>query len=140
MTSQNRKWTNPISKVLIVILIVIVCLAILQWFIIKELFSFGTTMVKDSLIKQAPEDVERAYIHQTFERVKNAGQQLPLSFLTGKISLRKIKEAGRYAMEANADEFWDAEEINTLLRMMNASVGFKRATEERDVDATHTPL
>ncbi len=129
MTNQSPKWTNYISKALIIILIFMVCLAILQWFIIKELFSFGAEMVKDSLTKQAPEGVDRAYIHQTFQRVKIAGQQLPFSFITGRISLRKIREVGEYAIAANADESWDAEEINTLLRMMNASVGFKGATE-----------
>lgn len=126
MSGKNRKWTRHISKGLVVLLIFMVCLAVLQWFIIKELFGFGADMVKDALMKQAPEGVDLYYIEGTFERVKTAGQQLPFSFLTGKISLRKIRSVGNYAIEANADEFWDAEEINTLLRMMNASVGFKR--------------
>lgn len=125
MSDQNRRWKHHISKGLTVLLIFMVCLAVLQWFIIKELFGFGADMVKDALIKQAPEGVDLYYIEGTFERVKTAGQQLPFSFLTGKINLRKIKAVGNYAIEANADEFWDAEEINTLLRMMNASVGFK---------------
>ena len=129
MSNQNRKWTRHISKGLTVLLIFMVCLAVLQWFIIKELFGFGADMVKDALIKQAPEGVDLYYIEGTFDRVKTAGQQLPFSFLTGKINLRKIKAVGNYAIEANADEFWDAEEINTLLRMMNASVGFKGGTE-----------
>lgn len=86
-------------------------------------------MVKDVLIRQAPEGVDRYDIEATFDRVKTAGMQLPFSFLTGKISLRKIRAVGRYAMEANEDEVWDADEINTLLRMMNASVGFKGGTE-----------
>jgi len=125
MSDQNGKWTRHISKGLTVLLIFMVCLAVLQWFIIKELFGFGADMVKDALMKQAPEGVDRYYIEGTFERVKTAGQQLPFSFLTGRISLRKIRAVGNYAIEANTDEFWDAEEINTLLRMMNASVGFK---------------
>ena len=53
-------------------------------------------------------------------------QQLPFSFITGKINLRKIKDAGDYALEANDDETWDPEEINTLLRMLNAAVGYKQ--------------
>jgi hypothetical protein len=101
----------------------------LQWFIIKELFGFGTDMMKDALIRQAPEGVDRYDIEATFDRVKSAGMKLPFSFLTGKISLRKIRAVGRYAIEANKDEVWDADEINTLLRMMNASVGFKGGTE-----------
>ena len=129
MTTQNGKWKRHIVKGLTILLILTVCLAVLQWFIIKELFVFGTDMVKDALIRQAPEGVDRYDIEATFDRVKSAGKQLPFSFLTGKISLRKIRAVGRYAIEANKDEVWDADEINTLLRMMNASVGFKGGIE-----------
>ena len=129
MTTENGKWKRHIVKGLTVLLILTVCLAVLQWFIIKELFGFGTDMVKDALIRQAPEGVDRYDIEATFDRVKSAGMQLPFSFLTGKISLRKIRAVGRYAIEANKDEVWDADEINTLLRMMNASVGFKGGIE-----------
>ena len=129
MSVQNGKWRRYIVKGLTVLLIFTVCLAVLQWFIIKELFGFGVDMVEDALIQQAPEGVERYDIEATFDRVKTAGMQLPFSFLTGKISLRKIKAVGRYAIEANNDQVWDADEINTLLRMMNASVGVKGGTE-----------
>ena len=125
MTIQNEGWKRHIVKGLTVLLILTVCLAVLQWFIIKELFGFGTNMAKDALIRQAPEGVDRYDIEATFDRVKTAGMQLPFSFLTGKINLRKIRAVGRYAIEANKDEVWNADEINTLLRMMDASVGFK---------------
>ena len=129
MAAQNGKWRRHTVKGLTILLILTICLAVLQWFIIKELFGFGTDMVKDALIRQAPEGVDRYDIEATFDRVKTAGMQLPFSFLTGKISLRKIRAVGQYAIEANKDEVWDADEINTLLRMMNASVGFKGGAE-----------
>ena len=129
MAAEKRTWKQHIIKGLTVLLILTICLAVLQWFIIKELFSFGADMVKDALIRQAPEGVDRYDIEATFDRVKTAGMQLPFSFLMGKISLRKIRAVGRYAIEANADESWDADEINTLLRMMDASVGVKGGTE-----------
>ena len=129
MNDQTEKKRQRLVKILTVLLILTVCFAILQWFIIKELFSFGADMVKDALIRQAPEGVERVDIEATFERVKSAVMRLPFSFLTGRIDLRKIKAVGSYAIEANSDEVWNAEEINTLLRMMNASVGFKGAAE-----------
>ena len=129
MAVEQAGWKRHIVKVLTLLLILTVCLAVLQWFIIKELFGFGTDMVRDALIRQAPEGVDRYDIEATFGRVKTAGMQLPFSFLTGKISLRKIRAVGRYAIEANKDEVWNADEINTLLRMMNASVGFKGGTE-----------
>lgn len=129
MSDQNTKKGQRLVKILAALLILTVCFAILQWFIIKELFSFGADMVKDALIRQAPEGVKRVDIDATFERVKSAVMRLPLSFITGKIDLRKIKAVGNYAIEANADEVWDTDEINTLLRMMNASVGFKGGSE-----------
>ncbi|MCG9133109.1 hypothetical protein J5I95_15640 [Candidatus Poribacteria bacterium] len=129
MNVPNGKWKRYAVRGLTVLLILTVCLAVLQWFIIKELFGFGADMVKDALIRQAPEGVDRDDIETTFDRVKTAGMQLPFSFLTGKISLRKIQAVGRYAIEANNDQVWDADEINTLLRMMNASVGVKGDTE-----------
>ena len=129
MAAEKGTWRQHKVKVLTVLLILTICLAVLQWFIIKELFGFGADMVKDALIRQAPEGVDRYDIEATFDRVKTAGQQLPFSFLTGKINLRKIRAVGRYAIEANADESWDADEINTLLRMMDASVGVKGGTQ-----------
>ena len=129
MAAEKGTWRQHRVKFLTVLLILTVCLAVLQWFIIKELFGFGADMVKDALIRQAPEGVDRYDIEATFDRVKTAGQQLPFSFLTGKINLRKIRAVGRYAIEANADESWDADEINTLLRMMDASVGVKGGTQ-----------
>ena len=129
MAAEQGTWRRHIVKSLTVLLILAICFAVLQWFIIKELFGFGADMVKDALMRQAPEGVDRYNIEATFDRVKTAGMQLPFSFLTGKISLRKIRAVGRYAIEANADESWDAEEVNTLLRMMDASVGVKGGTE-----------
>ena len=129
MTTQKGDWKRHIVKGLTVLLILTVCFAVLQWFIIKELFGFGTDMVRDALIRQAPKGVDRYDIEAAFERVKTAGMRLPFSFLTGKINLRKIRAVGRYAIEANTDESWDTDEINTLLRMMNASVGFKGGNE-----------
>ena len=129
MAAEKGTWRRHKVKVLTVLLILTICLAVLQWFIIRELFGFGADMVKDALMRQAPEAVDRYSIEATFDRVKTAGMQLPFSFLTGKISLRKIRAVGSYAIEANADESWDADEINTLLRMMDASVGVKGGTD-----------
>jgi cell division protein YceG involved in septum cleavage len=126
MSTETPTWKRHLTKALTILLIFMVCLSILQWFIIKVLFDFGTEMLKDAMVRQAPEGVNRNDIISTFERVKSAAQQLPFSFITGRINLRKIKEAGEFAIEASTDETWDAEEINTLLWMLNASVGYKQ--------------
>lgn len=125
MSAENRNWKRHLTKALTILLIFMVCLAILQWFIITMLFNFGADTLKIAMVRQAPEGVNRNDIVNTIERVKGRAQQLPFSFIVGKINLRKIKAAGEYAIAANADETWNAEEINTLLRMLNASVGYK---------------
>ncbi|MDE0634821.1 MAG: hypothetical protein OXI43_03060 [Candidatus Poribacteria bacterium] len=126
MSTENRNWKRHLTKALTILLIFMVCLSILQWFIITTLFNFGADTLKIAMVKQAPEGVNRNHIIETIERVKSVAQQLPFSFITGKINLRKIKDAGDYALEANDDETWDPEEINTLLRMLNAAVGYKQ--------------
>lgn len=126
MSTENRNWKRHLTKALTILLIFMVCLSILQWFIITTLFNFGADTLKIAMVKQAPEGVNRNHIINTIERVKSAAQLLPFSFITGKINLRKIKDAGDYALEANDDETWDPEEINTLLRMLNAAVGYKQ--------------
>lgn len=129
MSSETPRWKRHLTKALIVVLVIMVCISILQWFVIIALFGFGTEMLKDAMVRQAPAGVDRVYIINTFERVKSRAQQLPFSFIAGKISLRKIKAAGEYAIEANTDESWTAEEIEVLLGFLNASVGYKQETE-----------
>lgn len=126
MSTENRNWKRHLTKALIIILIFLVCFSILQWFIIKALFDFGSEMLKDAMVQQAPEGVDRNDIITTFERVKRSAQQIPFSFITGKIKLRKIKAAAEYAIWASDDGDWTAEEVTTLLRMMDASVGYKQ--------------
>ncbi|RKU17145.1 hypothetical protein C6501_04390 [Candidatus Poribacteria bacterium] len=126
MSTEKRNWKRHLTKALTILLIFMVGLSILQWFIITTLFNFGADTLKIAMVKQAPEGVNRNHIIETIERVKSVAQQLPFSFITRKINLRKIKDAGDYALEANDDETWDPEEINTLLRMLNAAVGYKQ--------------
>lgn len=126
MSKGNRNWKRLLTTALTILLIFMVCLSILQWFIITTLFNFGADTLKISMVRQAPEGVSRNDIINTIERVRTRAQQLPFSFIAGKIDLAKIKEAGEFAIAANDDETWDANEINALLRMLNASVGYKQ--------------
>lgn len=129
MSTDTPKWKRHLTKALIVVLVIMVCISILQWFVIIALFGFGTEMLKDAMVRQAPEGVDRQYIVKTLDRVKKRAQQLPFSFIAGQINLSKLKYAGEYAIEANDDEIWSADEITTLLSFLNASVGYKRETE-----------
>lgn len=113
------------AKVLVVILLIMVVLFFLQWFLITELFSFAADLMKSQLIQQAPDGVDAAAIIATFDRVEQAMLAMPLSYLRGQVRLRKVKIAIDYASKANEDGLWSAEEINTLLKMTDAAVGFK---------------
>ncbi len=113
------------AKVLAIILIIMVVLFFLQWYLITELFSFAAGLMKSQLIQQAPDGVEAVDIIATFNRVEQAMQAMPLSYLRGQVRLRKVKIAIDYASKANEDGLWSAEEINTLLKMTDAAVGFK---------------
>lgn len=120
-----RKRVPFMAKVLAAILLIMVVLFFLQWYLITELFSFAADLMKNQLIQQAPDGVDTAAIIATFNRVEQAMLAMPLSYLRGQVRLRKVKIAIDYASKANEDGLWSAEEINTVLKMTDAAVGFK---------------
>ena len=121
-----QKRLPLISGLLTVALIFLLILFFLQWYLIRELFSFAADVVEDQLIQQAPDGVAASEISMTFDRVEDALMSLPMSYISGKINLRKVKAAADYALKANENEEWTSEEVNTMLKMMNAAVGFKK--------------
>ena len=128
--NQKRdKRLKTVAGILAVALIFMFILFFLQWYLIRELFSFATDIVERQLAQQAPEGVEAVEIEKTSERVKQALLNMPMSYISGKINLKKVKAAGNYALKANEDDQWTSEEVNTLLKMMNAAVGFKREVD-----------
>lgn len=125
LTQETSHKRIPfLAKVLAVILVVMFILFFLQWYLITELFSFAADLMKSQLIQQAPDGVDAAAIRATFRRVEQAMQAMPLSYLRGQVRLRKVKIAIDYASKANEDGMWSAEEINTLLKMTDAAVGY----------------
>ena len=121
-----QKRLPLISGLLTVALIFLLILFFLQWYLIRELFSFAADVVEDQLIQQVPDGVAASEISMTFDRVEDALMSLPMSYISGKINLRKVKAAADYALKSNEDEEWTSEEVNTMLKMMNAAVGFKK--------------
>ena len=97
----------------------------LQWYLITELFKFAAGLMKTQLIQQAPDGVDAEAIKATFNRVEQAMRAMPLSYLRGQVRLRKVRIAIDYALKATEDGLWSAEEINTLLKMTDAAVGFR---------------
>lgn len=119
-----RKRIPLMAKVLAVILVIMLILFFLQWYLITELFTFAADLMKSQLIQQAPDGVDAEAIRATFNRVEQTMRAMPLSYLRGQVRLRKVKIAIDYASKANEDGLWSAEEINTLLKMTDAAVGF----------------
>ena len=125
LQGKSRKRIPLMTKVLAVLLVVLLIFFFLQWYLITELFSFAADLMKSQLIQQAPDGVDAEAIKATFNRVEQAMQAMPLSYLRGQVRLTKIRIAIDYASKANEDGLWSAEEINTLLKMTDAAVGYK---------------
>ena len=125
LQGTSRRRISPITKVLAVLLVFMLIFFFLQWYLITELFSVAADLMKTQLIQQAPDGVDAEAIRATFDRVEQAMQAMPLSYLRGQVRLRKVQIAINYASKANEDGVWSAEEINTLLKMTDAAVGFK---------------
>ena len=125
LQGTSRRRISPITKVLAVLLVFMLIFFFLQWYLITELFSVAADLMKTQLIQQAPDGVDTEAIRATFDRVEQAMRAMPLSYLRGQVRLRKVQIAIEYASKANEDGVWSAEEINTLLKMTDAAVGFK---------------
>lgn len=124
--TNKRTGSKILAGLLVIALIIMIVSFALQWYVIRELFSFSADMVERQLVQQAPEGVDDLEIRKTFERVRKALLHMPVSYLRGDINLKKVKGAAYYALKANEDKEWTSEEVNTMLKMMNAAVGFKR--------------
>ncbi len=125
LQAPPRKRIPFVTKLLVLLLIVMLVFFFLQWYLITELFDFAAGLMKTQLIQQAPDGVDAEAIRATFNRVEQTMRTMPLSYLRGQVRLRKVKIAIDYASKANEDGVWSAEEINTLLKMTDAAVGFK---------------
>ena len=126
LRSGIQKRLPLIAILLTVALIIMFVLLLWQWFILQAVFNIVGDVVVEHLIQQAPDDVENAEIRKTFRRVRRAMLGMPITLILGKINLRKVKAAADYALKANENEVWTSDEVETLLAMMNAAVGFKK--------------
>ena len=125
LQGASHKRIPLISKVLAILLVLMLIFFLLQWYLITELFTFAADLMKSQLIQQAPDGVDTEAIKATFNRVEQTMRAMPLSYLRGQVRLRKVRIAIDYASKANEDGLWSAEEINTLLKMTDAAVGYR---------------
>lgn len=125
LQETSRKKIPLITKVLATLLVLMLIFVFLQWYVITKLFDLAAGLMRGQLIEQAPDGVDAEAIRATFNRVEQAMRAMPLSYLRGQVRLRKVRIAIDYALKATEDGLWSAEEINTLLKMTDAAVGFK---------------
>ena len=102
MRLLRRALGNPfISGLLAVVLVFILILFFLQWFLIGELLGLTIDLVEKELLQQAPDGVEASEITRTSERVRQSLLNMPKSYITGKLNLKKVKAAAEFARKAN---------------------------------------
>jgi len=113
---RKMKGMYVITSILFIALVIMSILFYIQWHSTKKLVAFLVDLIEAELIREAPEEVDRQEIKNTFERIRKA---VP-SF--GKVDLKKAIAAANYAQKARSDEQWTAKEVNTLLHLINASL------------------
>ena len=121
-----REHLTLITGILMIALILMFLLFVIQWYLIQQILGYAIELIEGELIQQVPLGVETSEIQQTFLNVQYAVQGIPWSVISGKISLSKAKTAANYARKSNSDGIWTSQEVNTLLKMTNATVGVKR--------------
>ena len=121
-----REHLSLVACILAIGLVLMFFLFIVQWYLIQQTLGYAIELIEAELIQQAPSGVEAIEIKQTFFNVQDAVKGIPWSVISGRISLSKAKTAANYARKSNSDGIWTAQEVNTLLKMTNATVGIKR--------------
>ena len=121
-----REYLTLITGILMIALILMFLLFVIQWYLIQQILGYAIELIEGELIQQVPLGVETSEIQQTFLNVQYAVKGIPWNVISGKISLSKAKTAANYARKSNSDGIWTSQEVNTLLKMTNATVGVKR--------------
>lgn len=104
-----------ITGILFVALAVISVLFYLQLQFVKKLVATAVDLIETEVLREAPDEVNRQEIKETFKRIRKAVPK-------GKVDFGKAVAAAHYAEEARNDEQWTAKEVDTLLHMMNISL------------------
>ena len=121
-----REHLSLVACILAIGLVLMFFLFVVQWYLIQQTLGYTIELIEAELIQQAPSGAEAVEIKQTFLNVQDAVKGIPWSVISGRISLSKAKTAAHYARKSNSDGIWTAQEVNTLLKMTNATVGIKR--------------
>ena len=108
-----------------ILLIIMLVLYVLLVLFIAQLVSVAVDFIEAEVLIQTKDmpGVDSEEVQTTFERMRKA---IPKR----KVNLGKANAAAKYAQKAREDEQWTADEVNTLLRMMNAAMGMKNESKE----------
>lgn len=126
-----QEHLSLIACVLAIGLVLMFLLFVVQWHLIQQILGYAIELIEAELIQQAPSGVGASEIQQTFLNVQDAVKGIPWSVVSGKISLSKAKTAADYARKSNSDGIWTSQEVSTLLKMTNATVGIKREVRRK---------
>jgi len=100
---------------LFILLVVLGIISYMQWRFLKELVATAVDLIEAEVLREAPEEVNRDKIKNTFNAIREAVPK-------GKVDFGKARAAANYAQKARSDERWTAKEIETLLHLMNTSL------------------
>lgn len=96
-------------------------LFVLQTLFIQRLVVIAVELAESEVLTQTNNlrSVDPEEVKMTFAGLRKA---LP----RGKVNLGKAKATLNYVQKARADDEWTADEVNTLLDMINETIGVKK--------------
>jgi len=108
-----------------VLLIIMLVLYVALGRFIAQLVSVAVDLIETEVLIQTKDmpGVDQDVVKSTFKRMREA---IPKR----KVNFGKAQAAATYAQKAREDDEWTADEVNTLLRMMNAAMGIKGEPKE----------
>ena len=114
-----------ITGVLGVGLLVMIILFVLQTIFIRRIVVMVVELAEVEVLTQTKslEGVNPEEVKKTFAGLRKA---LP----RGKVNFGKARATASYAQKARADDEWTADEVNTLLDMINETIGVKKGENE----------
>ena len=122
LIGQKKVGCLPfVTGILGLALLIMIILFVLQTLFIQRLVVMAVDLAEVEVLTQTNnlEDVDPEEVRMTFAGLRKA---LP----RGKVNFGKARATASYAQKARADDEWTADEVNTLLDMINETIGVKK--------------
>ena len=128
LTRQKKIGCLPlVAGILGFALFIMIILFVLQTLFIQKLSVMLVDLAEKEIIAQTKnlEGVDPEEVKMTFGRLrKTISGRWP--WWWGKINFGKARVTVNYTQKARADDKWTADEVNTLLDMINETIGVKK--------------